>query len=74
MKLPSLRPNELVKILKQLGFVEKRQRGSHLILWHEQSRKRAVIPLHPRDIPPGTLRAIIKEAGLSKEEFITPLK
>lgn len=63
--------SELIRKLKKAGFVFDRQaKGSHEIWFHPITRKRTVIPNHPgREIPKGTLRAIIREAGLSLKEF-----
>lgn len=44
-KLPVLRPSELIRALKKLGFLEKRQRGSHLIMVHERTNKLITIPV-----------------------------
>jgi len=56
--------------LKRAGFVEKRQKGSHLILWHERQRRTTIVALHGRDLPAPTLKDILKQAGISEEEFI----
>jgi len=69
-RIPSLTPKEVLKKFKKLGYLLDRQKGSHLILYHQALRKRIVIPLHLKDLPKGTLLAIIKEAGLTKTEFL----
>lgn len=69
-KIPSIKPKELARKFERLGYVKDRQKGSHLILYHPSSQKRVVIPMHLKDIPRGTLLAIIKQAGLSREEFL----
>jgi predicted RNA binding protein YcfA (HicA-like mRNA interferase family) len=66
---PSLTPKDVVRILKQNGFVLDRSRGSHQIWLHPVSRKRAVIPMHNKDIPTGTLYSILKQAGIEKNEL-----
>jgi predicted RNA binding protein YcfA (HicA-like mRNA interferase family) len=66
---PSLTPKEIVKILKQKGFVLDRSRGSHQIWLHPVSRKRAIIPMHNKDLPSGTLYSILKQAGINKDEL-----
>ena len=72
MKLPSVTPGELISKLKNGGFVFDRQaKGSHEIWYNPVTHKRTVVPNHPgKDIPKGTLRAIIKEAGLTVEVFL----
>jgi len=57
-------PRELRRILEQNGFVFTRQSGSHAIFKHSVSKRRVVLPIHSRDIPTGTLHAILKDAGL----------
>ena len=69
-KLPSTKPRKLIKIFEKQGYVIDRQKGSHVILLHPTSRRRLTIPLHTRDIPNGTFLAIIKDAGLTKDEFV----
>jgi predicted RNA binding protein YcfA (HicA-like mRNA interferase family) len=70
--LPSLSPEKVVRALKKCGFVELRQKGSHLILLNEQSGKRVVVPMHRgKDIKKPLLRKIIElEAQLTVKEFI----
>jgi len=70
--LPSLSPEKVVKALRKCGFVELRQKGSHLILLNNQSGKRVVVPMHKgKDIKKPLLRKIIEvEAQLTIEEFI----
>ena len=65
----SLTPKDIVRILKQKGFVLDRSRGSHQVWLNPVSRKRAIIPMHNKDIPLGTLYAILKQAGIDKSEL-----
>lgn len=69
-KLPALKPKELVKILFKAGFVEKRQTGSHLILFHPIKRKIIPVPIHPKEIGKGLLHSIIKQAEINIHEII----
>ena len=69
-KLPSLKPREVVKKLKELGFIEHHQVGSHLTMKNPKTKRRAVIPMHLRDLKKGTLSSLLREAGIEKEEFI----
>lgn len=69
-KLPALKPREIVKKLKKLGFIEHHQVGSYLTMKNPLTNKRAVIPMHLKDIKKGTLSAILRESGIDKEEFI----
>ena len=68
-KLKALTPKQIIQKLKELGFVEDHQRGSHKIFYNVTTGKRAVVPFHARDLPKGTLLAIIREAGLDKKDF-----
>ncbi len=62
---------EVVKRLKLFGFTFYRQAaGSHEIWFNETTKKVTTIPHHSGDIPEGTLRAIIKQAGISPEDFL----
>jgi predicted RNA binding protein YcfA (HicA-like mRNA interferase family) len=70
-KLPSLSVRKVVRALKRAGFVEDRQKGSHLVLMHSKTRARTVVPIHPgRTIKEPLLRAILRDANLSVDEFI----
>jgi predicted RNA binding protein YcfA (HicA-like mRNA interferase family) len=62
---------EIVKKLKSLGFEFSRQAaGSHEIWFHPATRRFTTIPNHPGDMPEGTLRAILKQAGIEPEQFL----
>lgn len=61
-KLPSLTPQEVIKILD-------RTKESHQIFRHPETRKMVVIPYHKKDLPMGTFLEILKQAGISKEEI-----
>ena len=69
-KIPSFKPKELIKKFEKMGYIVDRQKGSHVILYHPTQYKRLTIPLHVKDMPKGTLLSIIKQAGLTKEEFL----
>lgn len=62
-------PKDIIKILRQKGFVLDRSRGSHQIWLHPDSRKRAIVPMHNNDLPTGTLYSILKQAGIDKDEL-----
>lgn len=70
-KLPSLTARRVVRALKRAGFVEDRQKGSHLILIHPEKKVRTVVPVHSgRTIKEPLLRAIVRDANLSVDEFM----
>ena len=71
-KIPVLTSRDVIRGLKKAGFVLYRQaRGSHEIWYNPVTKRRTTIPNHPRvDIPKGTLKAILKEADISLENFL----
>lgn len=68
-KLSIISGLECVKALAKIGFVVDRQRGSHIILVREEPRTTISVPDH-KELDRGTLRGIIRQAGLSVDEFI----
>ena len=70
IKIPSLRHKKIISVLKKIGFEESRQTGSHLILLNQKSKKIISVPVHNKDIKKGLLIGIIKQAGLTTNEFI----
>ena len=72
----SLKPQSATKVIKtlsKLGFRITRKHGSHVVLKHPDGRL-TVVPVHAGEkIGPGLLNKIIKDTGLSKEEFIEVL-
>ncbi|HPO29426.1 MAG TPA: type II toxin-antitoxin system HicA family toxin [Caldisericia bacterium] len=72
-KLPLISGMDCVKALRKLGFYPKRQEGSHMILRRDNPFAQTVIPDH-KQLDRGTLRAIIRQIGLSIDEFIELLK
>jgi predicted RNA binding protein YcfA (HicA-like mRNA interferase family) len=69
-ELPALKPVEVVKALEKAGFQIKRQTGSHIIMFKADLKRPLTIPLHTKDLPKGTLRAIIRQANLNLDEFL----
>lgn len=73
-KLPLLSGQEVIKALAKLGYSVDHQTGSHVILRQEsEPHRRLTVPNH-KEIAKGTMRAIIRQAGLSVEEFVKLLK
>jgi predicted RNA binding protein YcfA (HicA-like mRNA interferase family) len=60
---------EVLRKLKRAGFAKRRQSGSHLVLRHKDGRQ-TYLPMHTGDVPPGTLRTILKQADLTEEAFL----
>ncbi|MGK7951441.1 MAG: type II toxin-antitoxin system HicA family toxin [Xenococcaceae cyanobacterium] len=68
--IPVLKPQEVVRILKNLGFIEVRQKGSHKQFRHQDGRA-TTVPFHKgRDISPRLLRQIAIDIGLTVEEIL----
>ena len=68
--LPRISGREVVKALKQVGYKKDRQKGSHIVLRQKIApHRRVTVPDH-KEVAKGTLRAIIRETGLTVEEFI----
>lgn len=61
----NLTPKKLIKLLREHGFVFTRQNGSHAIFRNDNNSKKVVVPIHTKDIPKGTLHAILKDAGIN---------
>lgn len=68
-RLPTPRPREVVSALKRAGFIEHHQKGSHLYLWHPTRRLMTSVPMHCSDLHRGLFKAILKQAGLSEDQF-----
>jgi predicted RNA binding protein YcfA (HicA-like mRNA interferase family) len=68
-KLPQFSGRDVVKILQQFGWVIARQRGSHIILVKDGHNATLSVPDH-KAVAQGTLRGLIRSAGLSVEEFV----
>ena len=56
-------PRECIRLLQENGFYFVRQSGSHAIFRNTEG-KRVVVPIHSKDIPKGTLHAILRDAGI----------
>ena len=68
-QLPRISGREVVKALGKIGYERDRQRGSHIILRQKVvPHRRVTVPDHD-EVAKGTLRAIIREVGLTVEEF-----
>jgi len=69
-KLPIVTCRELVRVAERIGFVWRRQKGSHAIYFRASDGMRVVIPMHSgKDIKPKTLLGIIEDMGLTPETF-----
>lgn len=68
--MASFKAREIVRILEKLGYTKKRQAGSHVIMYNFQSKKIIPVPMHAKELKKGLVRAIIKQAESTEEEFI----
>jgi predicted RNA binding protein YcfA (HicA-like mRNA interferase family) len=68
-KLPAATAKDLVRVAERLGFVLRRQRGSHAIYVRASDQARVVIPMYKGELKRKTLRAIIQDLKISVEEF-----
>ena len=71
--LPTLRSQEVVHIFEHLGWTIARQRGSHIIMVKEGRVATLAVPAQ-REVAKGTLRSLIRAAGLTVSEFIAAYK
>ncbi len=70
-RLAGFKYRQIIKRLKKQGFEFDRQAaGSHEIWFNPTTSRYTTIPNHPGDMPEGTLRAILKQAGITTEEFL----
>jgi predicted RNA binding protein YcfA (HicA-like mRNA interferase family) len=72
-KLPTATAKDLVRVAERLGFLFRRQRGSHAIYVRQSDQARVVIPTHKGELKRKTLRAIIQDLKITVEEFVSML-
>jgi len=73
--LPSVSPDECIKALQRAGFYVSRQKGSHVQMRRDNPipARTVPVPTSTKPLPRGTLRSIIRQAGLTVDEFIALL-
>ncbi len=70
-RLSGFSADDVIRKLRRAGFTFDRQaKGSHEIWWNHETRARTTIPHHPGNLPEGTVRAILRQARLSIDEFL----
>ncbi|HEY2384693.1 MAG TPA: type II toxin-antitoxin system HicA family toxin [Terriglobia bacterium] len=73
--LPTVKAKECLRALERYGFFIDHHTGSHARLFHQTDPTRKItIPIHNKDLPAGTLKSILRQAGISVGEFIELLK
>lgn len=65
--MKSVKPRQIIKVLESKGFRFIRQKGSHRLYRKEDLR--VTVPYHDKDLKPGTLRNILRQSGIKKEEL-----
>jgi predicted RNA binding protein YcfA (HicA-like mRNA interferase family) len=68
-RLPGVQAKDIVRALERAGFEFERQKGSHVTLRHPAMARTTVVPMHSGEFPRWLLKRIIKEAGLTEDEF-----
>ena len=71
-RLPVISGDDFVKAMRKIGYVWDHTEGSHMILLHS-SKGRLSVPKH-KELGRGLLRALIRDAGLSREEFMALMR
>ncbi|MBW7864399.1 MAG: type II toxin-antitoxin system HicA family toxin [Candidatus Hydrogenedentes bacterium] len=70
-RMPQVTALELLRFLRSQGFVDDRQSGSHLTLWHEGRKISVTVPVHTGcDLGRGLALRILKDAGFSVEDYL----
>jgi predicted RNA binding protein YcfA (HicA-like mRNA interferase family) len=70
-RMPQVTSRELIKFLMSQGFVQDRQSGSHLTLWHQQRHISITVPVHAgAEIGRGLAARILKDAGFTPEDYM----
>lgn len=59
-----MKPREIIKLLKDHGFIEVSQNGSHKKLFNENTKTTVIVPIHSKELKKGTEQAILKDAGI----------
>jgi len=70
-RMPQVTAQELARFLRGQGFVDDRQSGSHLTLWHEERKLSVTIPVHTAcDLGRGLAVRILKDAGFTVDDYL----
>lgn len=65
--MKSVKPRQMIKVLEKQRFTFIRQKGSHRL--YRKGELRVIVPYHNKDLKPGTLRNILKQAGLTEKDL-----
>ena len=69
-RLPACTPDTVIRALERAGFFLDHATGSHRFYRHPVHAAIVTVPFHRKDLKRGTLHAILKQAGLTPEEFL----
>lgn len=69
LSMTSYTAKEIIKFLENHWWIVDHIRWSHAVLYHETLKKRTTIPMHTKDLPEGTLQAILKQTGFVKKDL-----
>lgn len=69
-RLPAVKPRQLIRVLEQKGWTLHRTKGSHHVFVHPTSPKVITVPVHPGDLKRGLVAGVLKDAGITREEFL----
>jgi predicted RNA binding protein YcfA (HicA-like mRNA interferase family) len=72
-KLPSAKSDHVVRALVACGLTIVRQRGSHVVLTKPGLQRPVIVAQHRRELPPGHIAKILRQAEVSPEEFLSKL-
>jgi predicted RNA binding protein YcfA (HicA-like mRNA interferase family) len=73
MKLPVVSARDCIRVLQKAGFEVIRQTGSHITMARKDPSAKVIVPSH-KEIAPGTLRNILRQADMTVDEFVKLLK
>ena len=68
-RLPNVQAKDIIRALERAGFEFERQKGSHVTLRDPATARTTVVPMHSGEFPRWLLKQIIREAGLTEEQF-----
>jgi predicted RNA binding protein YcfA (HicA-like mRNA interferase family) len=72
-RLSQVKPKQLIRVLQRMGFVLRRQTGSHAILRHPETKNMAIVPMHAKEVKRGLLFGILKQANITEVQFLDNL-
>jgi len=72
-RIPALKPKEVIAVLEKVGYYIDHTTGSHYVMRHPDTHQHIIIPYHAKDVKRGLLVSIIKQSGLSQQEFLSLL-